>query len=66
VTLDKYVIFEKGRRRTVYNWLQYFNPDVLNKEFARAGFRIEALYSDVAGAPFSTEADEFAIVARRI
>ena len=51
VTLDKYTIIEMDRTRTVYNWLQYFSPEDLEKEFSAAGFSVKGLYSDVAGTP---------------
>jgi cyclopropane fatty-acyl-phospholipid synthase-like methyltransferase len=65
VVLDKYTIIEKSRRRTIYNWLQYFSQESLGTEFERNGFRIEEYYSDVAGATFSPESAEFAIVAKK-
>jgi len=65
VVLDKYTIIEKSRRRTVYNWLQYFSQGSLGTEFERNGFRIEGYYSDVAGATFNPESAEFAIVAKK-
>jgi hypothetical protein len=65
VSLDKYTIVEAGRRRTVYNWFQYFSPEALEKEFADNGLTVSELYSDVAGSPFDAEADEFAVVARK-
>jgi len=65
VILDKYTIVEATRTRVIYNWLQYFNPGELEKEFVECGFTIEELYSDVAGAPYDSQAGEFAIVAQK-
>ncbi|NLT23907.1 MAG: methyltransferase domain-containing protein [Syntrophorhabdus sp.] len=65
VVLDKYTIVEPHRTRTIYNWLQYFSPETLKREFAECGFETESLFSDVAGTPFDSESSEFAIVARR-
>lgn len=65
VALDKYTIIEKSRRRTIYNWLQYFSQESLGTEFERSGFRIEGYYSDVAGTPFDPESAEFAIIAKK-
>ena len=64
VLLDKYTIVEESRTRTVYNWLQHFSPEMLEKEFAESGFATEKLYSDVAGSAFDPEGAEFAIVAK--
>jgi len=65
VILDKYTIIEEARTQTVYNWLQYFSPESLRKEFEESGFNIEEYYSDVAGTVFSPESKEFAIVAKK-
>ena len=65
VILDKYTIVEKERVRTVYNWLQYFAPEALQKEFEEAGFTLQSKHADVAGTPFDDTAPEFAIVGRR-
>jgi SAM-dependent methyltransferase len=66
VILDKYTIIEKARTRTVYNWLQYFSPEMLRKEFDENGFKIEEFYSDVAGKTFNSNSTEYAVVARKI
>ena len=65
VTLDKYTIIEKSRKREVYNWLQYFSEESLKNEFEENGFKTIELYSDVAGKTFDSESTEFAIVARK-
>lgn len=65
VVLDKYTIVEAERTITVYNWLQYFAPENLEKEFMEAGFSIEDLYSDVAGTPYDRKSNEFAVIATR-
>jgi len=66
VVLDKYTIIEAGRTRTIYNWFQHFSPETLEREFAESGFAIEKKFCDVAGTPFDSKADEFAVVARKI
>lgn len=63
VILDKYIIIEECRNKTIYNWLQYFSPNTLKKEFEENGFKIKDFYSDVAGKPFNSKSKEFAIVA---
>ena len=63
--LDKYTIIEEARTRTVYNWLQCFSPEALERELVECRFTIEELYSDVAGSPFDAEAEEFAVVAHK-
>jgi cyclopropane fatty-acyl-phospholipid synthase-like methyltransferase len=66
VSLDKYTIIELNRTRTVYNWLQYFAPAGLEKEFTEAGFTVKGLYSDVAGTPYDRTSNEFAAIADRM
>ena len=66
VVLDKYTIIEASRTRIVYNWLQYFSPEALEREFVECGFAVEKLYSDVAGSPFDSESKEFAVVAKKL
>jgi len=66
VVLDKYTLIEADRRRTVYNWLQYFSPEELEREIVECGFAVDGIYSDVAGSPFDSEAKEFAVVGKKI
>jgi SAM-dependent methyltransferase len=66
VVLDKYTIVESERTRQVYNWLQYFAPEDLEREFKEAGFLVKGLYSDVAGAPYDGKSSEFAVIANRV
>jgi len=65
VVLDKYTIIESSRTRTIYNWLQYFSPEALEREFVECGFSVEKFYSNVAGSPFDSESKEFAVVAKK-
>ena len=66
VALDKYTIIELNRTRTVYNWLQYFAPEDLEREFGESGFSVTGLYSNVAGIPYDQNSAEFAVIARRV
>jgi 2-polyprenyl-3-methyl-5-hydroxy-6-metoxy-1,4-benzoquinol methylase len=66
VVLDKYTIVEASCTRTVYNWLQYFNPQELEREFVDCNFKVEGFYSDVAGSAFDSESKEFAVTARKM
>ncbi|HQC18592.1 MAG TPA: class I SAM-dependent methyltransferase, partial [Smithella sp.] len=66
VVLDQYTIIEAERTRTIYNWLQYFSPEDVEREFSACGFAIENYYADVAGTPFSAQSREFAIIARKL
>jgi len=66
VSLDKHTIIELDRTRKVYNWLQYFAPEDLEREFIEAGFSVKGLYSDVAGTPYDRKSSEFAVIAGRV
>jgi len=65
VGLDKYTIVEKGRQREIYNWLQYFTPESLEREVQASGLEIDELYGDVAGNPYIADATEFSVVLKR-
>ena len=65
MSLDKYTIIEKDRIRTVYNWLQYYSRETLEKELAENGFNAQAFHADVAGAAFNPGATEMAVIAAR-
>ena len=65
VVLDKYTIVEEARTRTIYNWLQYFSPEALERELESCGLGIEERYADVAGTRYRPEDSEFAVVARK-
>ena len=65
VTLDKYIIIESGLTRRIYNCLQYFSSEDLEREFKEAGFAVKGFYSDVAGTPYDRMSSEFAVIANR-
>jgi len=65
VALDKYTIIESERTRQVYNWLQYFAPEELEREFKEASFSVKGLYSDVAGTLYDRKSSEFAVIANK-
>ena len=65
VILDKYTIIEESRKQVVYNWLQYFSKDSIIRAFEENGFKVEEIYSDVAGKTFTPESPEIAIVAKK-
>ncbi len=65
LALDRYLIVEPGRRREVFNWLQYFEPDVITAELTHNGFSVELVVDVLTGTPTLPSAGEFAIIARR-
>jgi len=65
VSVDKYTIIESDPTREVVNWLQYFAPEDLFREFMEAGLSVKGIYADVAGAPYDRTSMEFAAIADR-
>jgi hypothetical protein len=65
VTLNKHVIVEAERTRTICDWIQHFSPESLAAELGRANLEVASLMGDVAGRPFDPQSCEFAVVARR-
>jgi SAM-dependent methyltransferase len=65
VCLDKYTLIEKDRQWTVFNWLQHFSPQSLERELNESGLVVEAVLGDVAGNGFDAASTEFAVVVRR-
>ncbi|MDY6857688.1 MAG: class I SAM-dependent methyltransferase [Thermodesulfobacteriota bacterium] len=66
IVLDKYTIIELDRTRKVYNWLQYFAPEDIEREFIEAGFSVKRLYSDIGGNPYDRKSNEYAVIADRV
>ncbi len=65
VGLDKYTIIERDRQREIYNWLQYFTPESLEREAHAGGLEIDEVFGDVAGNQYDASATEFAVVMKR-
>ena len=66
VSLDKYTLVEEKRTRDVYNWLQYFSREQIQKEFESAGLKIITWLGNIGGAEYDENASEFAIIAEKI
>ncbi len=65
VILDKYTIVDPKGTRTVYNWLQYYTKESLQREFQDGGFSRCKFFGDVSGIDYSDSLSEFAVVATR-
>ena len=64
-SLDKYTIVGEQTRREVFNWLQYFSPESLERELSEHGLAVEAVLGDLAGHPYAPQSSEFAVVVKR-
>lgn len=62
VILDKYTIIEPESTKQIYNWLQYFSVEMLERECKSMEFEIEEVIGDVAGGPFTHQLSEFAVI----
>jgi len=62
VILDKYDISTTLESFTVYNWLQYYTRESLEREITSQGFRISEWYSDVSGHPLEKDHSTMAVV----
>lgn len=63
VALDRYVIAQPDRVRTVHVWHAHLTVEQARDELARAGFDILEVHGDLTGAPFDPASHEFALVA---
>jgi SAM-dependent methyltransferase len=63
VALDRYVVVEPERTRTVHAWLAHLTVDAARAELHDAGFRVVDVLGDVAGAHFDPAAPEYALLA---
>lgn len=62
VALDRYVLVEPDRTRTVHVWTAHLDLDRATAEFAAAGFRVVEVLGDVAGSAYDPGAPEYAVV----
>ena len=65
IVLDKYTLIEKNRTRSFYNWIQYFSKESLFNIFEKNVFQIESYFDNLAGLPYTDDALEIAVVARK-
>jgi SAM-dependent methyltransferase len=64
VGLNKHVIVEAERTRTIFDWFQCFSPESLGAELGEAGLKVASILGDMTGRAFDPEGEEFAVVAR--
>ena len=64
-TLDRYLIVEPSRTRSVNNWLEYMTPGRLSAELEQAGLVSSPALEAVTGAPWRDDEKLFALIARK-
>jgi len=63
LALDRYLIVENDRSWEVFNWLQYFTPQILGSELVDAGFSVRPPLDMVSGNAWQGGSREFALIA---
>jgi len=63
VTLERYLILKPPRSAQVFNWLQYFSPDEIDKELSAAGFNGLRRYGGFDGSRCEARPPYFVVIA---
>ncbi len=64
IALDRYLIVAPERRFEIFNWMQYFDPEMISSEVREAGLVVEEVLDVMTGEPWTPEAEELAVVSR--
>ncbi len=64
IALDRYLIVAPERRFEIFNWMQYFDPEMISSEVHEAGLVVEEVLDVMTGEPWTPEAGEIAVVSR--
>lgn len=65
LSLERYLIFREAGTFEVFNWLQYFTPDTLWQDLAKAGFGAMRCYRDFGGQEWSEDDPAVVVVAEK-
>jgi SAM-dependent methyltransferase len=67
IYLDQSIVIEGDGRLSIYNnWFQDFNQHTIRAELIKAGFRVDSLWNDLQGTPFSEGGDWIGVVAQKL
>ncbi|MBE0687488.1 MAG: class I SAM-dependent methyltransferase [Anaerolineaceae bacterium] len=67
IYLDQSTVIEADGKISVYrNWFQDFDGDSITRELTRAGLRLDSLWNDLQGTPFSEGGDWIGVVAQKL
>lgn len=64
LSLDRFTIVEPDKTWEIFNWFQHFTPEALGSELNTAGFSIECMAGDLAGAPLKADGNSIGVIAR--
>jgi len=66
IYLDQSIVIEADGKLSVYrNWFQDFNQRSISTELTRAGFRVDSMWNDLQGTPFSEDGEWIGVVAQK-
>ena len=66
VWLDQYIVLDENGALKVYrNWFQDYDKETITLELAAGGFKVESLWSDLAGEPFQPNGEWIGVMARK-
>ena len=63
VSLERYLIVEPNRKWEIYNWMQYFSQDSLERELRAAGFKLKEIAGSLTGEPLAQGSMSFGVIA---
>jgi SAM-dependent methyltransferase len=67
IYLDQSTVIEADGRLSVYrNWFQDFNADSISRELTRAGLRVDSLWNDLLGTPYTAGGDWIGVVTQKL
>ncbi|HRJ43688.1 MAG TPA: class I SAM-dependent methyltransferase [Caldilineaceae bacterium] len=66
IFLDQATVIEANGKLSVYrNWFQDYSRESITAELETGGFRVESVWSDLTGTPYSDETEWIGVVAKR-
>ncbi len=64
--LDQYTVIEADGKVSVYrNWFQDYTPDTITAELEQGGFRVQSIWGDLTGEPYTEESEWIGVVAQK-
>ncbi|MCP3663955.1 MAG: hypothetical protein GY696_15940 [Gammaproteobacteria bacterium] len=63
IALDRYIIVEPSETWQIYNWFQYFKPQMIEEELRKSGFVVTSMVGDLTGTPLISDGDLIGVIA---
>lgn len=63
LALDRFLIIEPGETWQIFNWFQHFTAQGLQAELGAAGFTVDEMAGDLAGAPLKPDGELLGVIA---